>query len=439
MIFFRFFFAAIAALLPIRQAGSTTWMKIEREGGNATVYSYGASAYTHAIPGLSLPQRALFSKGAEEFNAVWQAPTAVKGGAAAHIGLGPAFNGTSCAQCHTRDGRALTFGGDEPISPVVLQISLPDGRTLPLPSQTLGSTPKDAADLVAWVTTEHTLPDMTKVELRRPQLASMKMQPNMTMLRTAPAVFGLGLLEAIDDVPLLRRAALQPWNKFGIAGKVRLVTGPTTRRARPGRFGWKGEHANLPDQVAHALLGEMGITSPWLMSARASNYGNPRSSEMPMKPFQQLVAYMRWLGVPARQVSLNEGVLRGAVLFEKAHCAMCHQPESLASHIPGTQATPKHRLPQKIYPFTDLLLHDLGEPLASGAGPWRRYWKTPALWGIGLQQQVAANAGFLHDGRARNLLEAILWHGGEAENSRSLFEKMSANDRQQLIQFLESL
>ncbi len=429
------------------------WMTQERVGGNATVYAYGKGAYTHAFAGLNLRQRQQFSQGAEAFNAVLQAPpgSTIPSASNTPLGLGPSFNAASCAQCHVRDGRSVTFAGLDPLSPLVLQKSLPDGKRLPMQSNVPGFTVLvgDADERILWEAFDYPLPENSPkvtVELRRPRFASGVLNqtyPNLPMLRAAPAVFGLGMLEAIDDTQLMRRAKLRPWAKYGITGKIRWVTGPSSPRARPGRFGWKGEHANLPDQIAHALLDEMGITSHLLVLPSASHHGNLPVPEIPRQTFGQLVAYMRFLGVPARQDILYDAVLRGAKLFEKAHCAMCHQPENVAGNLRGTSSSntplPVAMRGQKIYPFTDLLLHDMGEPLASGLGPWRRYWKTPALWGIGVQKQVAENAGYLHDGRARNLLEAILWHGGEAESSRVLFEQMTVSERQQLIQFLETL
>jgi CxxC motif-containing protein (DUF1111 family) len=261
----------------------------------------------------------------------------------------------------------------------------------------------------------------------------------------APPVIGLGLLEAVPEKTLRDLAAADQNRTDGISGKINLVWNVTAKRLAVGRFGWKAEQPDIRQQCAVAFNGDMGLTTTMYP---AENYtaaesvctnslsgGNPEVSD---EIFAATVLFSRLIAVPARRDTTNEIVLRGEKLFHQLNCAVCHVPELKTGDADGFPELSN----QTIRPYTDLLLHDMGEGLsdhrqvfeASGS-----QWRTPPLWGIGLVPAVNGHTFFLHDGRANGLAAAILWHGGEAENSKEQFRLLKKNDREALLRFLESL
>jgi CxxC motif-containing protein (DUF1111 family) len=231
----------------------------------------------------------------------------------------------------------------------------------------------------------------------------------------------------------------------GIAGRINMVWDMAAGKSVPGRFGWKAEQPTVLQQTAGAFVEDIGITSSLMpdenytacekICAKQPSGGHPEVSD---KIFHNVVSYSRTLAVPARRNWTNACVLRGKAIFATAHCAVCH--------VPSLQTGDRPELPelsnQTIHPFTDLLLHDMGEgladhrPIFDASG---RDWRTPPLWGVGLVSKVNGHTCFLHDGRARNLAEAILWHDGEAHAARERFRALPAADREALIAFLQSL
>lgn len=407
-----------AAPLPVPHED---WWTAEEVGGNATVYSFGESPYNRAAPGLSLQERTLFSRGSTEFNTAWVPSGTVS--EAGRTGLGPRFNAESCGACHYRNGRGLVTDGPFSKSPIVM--SADEGLSL---FKMVNGAPQRRYE-VSWGPHNLALPNGTSASLWRPDAYEHGTRGGARSLRHSPGVYGLGLLEAIDETQLRKRAADAPYKRYGVTGRIRTLA--TAKGPAPGRFGWKAEHASLEDQVIAALAGELGVSSH---GHRAS--GDPDSSiEAQKETVDDLVFYMRLIGVPARRNTYKAELLRGAEIFTKSGCTMCHTP----AHTTRTNGPHPLLSGQKIYPFTDLLLHDMGEELAGGKGPWRRFWRTPPLWGIGAQAEVSTQAGYLHDGRARTLEEAVLWHGGEASWSRSAFVRLSAAERDLVVKFLKSL
>nr|MCU0393326.1 c-type cytochrome [Thermoflexibacter sp.] len=212
-----------------------------------------------------------------------------------------------------------------------------------------------------------------------------------------------------------------------------------------GRFGWKANQPNLKQQVAGAFNGDIGLTTSIFLTdhctdnqqdcKKSINGGNPEISD---EILTFTTAYSSSLAVPMRRNVKDVEVLRGKKLFVEAQCATCHTPKFT------TQATKEYPEYKGILirPYTDLLVHDMGEGLADNREDFEangREWRTPPLWGIGLIPKINEHSNFLHDGRARNLHEAILWHGGEGEAAKDAFLKMSRKDRIALIKFLESL
>jgi CxxC motif-containing protein (DUF1111 family) len=261
--------------------------------------------------------------------------------------------------------------------------------------------------------------------------------------RIAPPVIGTGLLDAVPDSQLLAIAASQ--RALGFNGRPNHVWDAQSQSILIGRFGWKANQPNLRQQVASAYLADLGVTTelypsencPAVQVACRKRPGGT-VPEQTWRPFEEILFYLRALGVPAQREPDAPAVRHGARIFAQVQCAACHVPELRTGEYP---AFPRlaHR---SIRPYTDLLLHDMGEGLADGRPDFRaggRDWRTPPLWGLGLRAQVNGNRGLLHDGRARTLAEAVLWHGGEAAGSRESFRQLPAEDRAALFAFLESL
>lgn len=265
--------------------------------------------------------------------------------------------------------------------------------------------------------------------------------------RLAPPVFGLGLLEAVDEATIFARSDPEDRDGDGISGRPNFVINIETGDKQLGRFGWKANQPTLRQQVSAAFVNDIGITTrlhPEESLGESQrevlgNYVSGGSPELADRILDRVVLYQQTLAPPARRKVRDEEVMRGESLFRSCGCAACHIPEMKTS--PSFPAV-EELADQVIRPYTDLLLHDMGEGLADGRPDFEasgREWRTPPLWGIGLLESVNGHEFLLHDGRARGIEEAILWHGGEAEASRLLFEKMNASDRDALLSFLRSL
>ena len=263
--------------------------------------------------------------------------------------------------------------------------------------------------------------------------------------RIAPANIGMGLLEAIPEEINLGLADPDDADGDGISGRANYVWNVRNGKLTLGRFGWKANQPSVEQQVAGAFLGDIGITSslfpeqncPKAQSAcaQAPNGGEPELTE---NRLEKVTIYTQTLAVPAMRNAEDDEVEQGARLFVHSQCSACHTPK----YETGDDHPLEALRGQVIYPYTDLLLHDMGERLAdhrpdglaSGAE-----WRTPPLWGIGLVEVVNGHTFFLHDGRARNLEEAILWHEGEAKESRDNFMGLTLEERNALLKFLGSL
>lgn len=393
-------------------SGTSDWSQVQQLGGTFSVYSYGESPYGRAAPSLTLEERSAFSRGAVEFNRL--------------RAVNKSRNAGSCVHCHVKDGRGKAHAADiESTGFSVPTTSLVDGQQVRrYPDK--GVSPQGKLEDVRWTHVRTIkLPGRVRVNLVAPE-AIVDGKSASVDLRTAPAVYGLGLLESIPDQQLRELAQQQPFAKFGVKGRVSEVIAPGGAMPKVGRFGWKASFARLDEQVLDALANELGMAI----------------SDMDPGEFEAtaaaLTAYLRTIAVPARQRTSSSRSESGAKLFSRVGCAMCHTPGWDRSTVEGTKERPSP--PEKIYPFTDLLLHDMGPGLrGNNSNSLGTYWRTPALWGIGLQSSVSPNAGFLHDGRARTILEAILWHGGESEYSIARFRALSRRDREDLLGFLHSL
>lgn len=435
-------------------------------GGATTVNRSDVNAFS--LPSANLPpsRRLDFNVGNSFFRNPWViAPASTT----ARDGLGPLFNTNACQNCHIKDGRGHPPAEGAPHSvSMLVRLSLPAGpehaelvaRQGVRPEPTYGSQLQDMA--IPGVTPEARLrmqyeyssvrfADGFEVELRQPrlqldQLGYGPLHPDtLVSPRVAPPMIGLGLLEAIPESAILALADPDDRDGNGISGRPNIVRDQATGRDVLGRFGWKAGQPSLAQQNADAFLNDMGLTTPLLrvdacteaqVACRAAPHGgNPEISE---HIFNQVLFYTRNLAVPVRRNVDDPTVLAGKRLFHESGCAACHTP----LHLTRADAAEPELASQTIRPYTDLLLHDMGDGLADNRPEFQasgREWRTPPLWGIGLTEVVNAHTQFLHDGRARNLLEAILWHGGEAEAARQQVLSFNGEQREALLAFLNSL
>jgi CxxC motif-containing protein (DUF1111 family) len=431
-----------------------------RSGGRATVFDTTANAFATALPSLTTTERRAFSVGNSFFNDNWvTAPASTTG----RDGLGPLFNAQSCSSCHLRDGRgAPPQDIDDPARGLLFRLSVPgrgphDGV---LPEPTYGDQLQDRAILgvppegrvrITLKEVPGRYADGTRYTLLAPtyeivDLSGGPIAPDVLVSpRIAPSVFGVGLVEAIPEQEIVARADPDDADEDGISGRANAVLDVAEQHVELGRFGWKANVPTVEQQNASAFTGDIGITNrlfPEQPCTRAEpeclakpHGGEPELDDLKLS---RVTFYTRTLAVPARRDVRNDEVRQGEQLFRTAGCASCHVP---TQHTGDDAEVPALRR-QTIHPFTDLLLHDMGPGLADGRPDnlaSGSEWRTPPLWGIGLQSTVAGHTRFLHDGRARNLEEAILWHGGEAKAAQRAFVEMPRVDRAALLAYLRSL
>lgn len=422
-------------------------MEREYAGGETTIFSMSNIAYSSPASNLSGAELELHFLGDADFEQVF-----VTAPAPLNQGLGPLYNNSSCVKCHPSDGRGRFPANINGFTSLLFRISIP-GTDLyggPNPVPGFGTQAQNHAingflpemDYnVTWIEITETLADGTIVGLRKPVYyvtnpfgplpGDMMISP-----RIAPPVFGLGLLEFISESDILLLSDEFDADGDGISGKPNYVRNPITQQTELGRFGWKANTSTLELQVASAYHDDMGITSYAFFSDEYPD-GIEDDAELPEDIIAQTVFYCRTLAVPAARNVDDEQVNQGYNLFRQLNCSACHIPRQRTGSAPVPALAN-----QVFYPFTDLLLHDMGEGLADNRPDFKadgKEWKTRPLWGIGLQQIVNGHTEYLHDGRARNLTEAIMWHGGEAQASKEAFKNLTAKDRNDLLKFLNSL
>lgn len=442
-------------------------------GGKTTVFSNGRNAFSLPAANLSDAERTRFVVGNSFFKRNWvQAPASTT----ARDGLGPHFLARSCGGCHVQDGRAQPPDFHNPLAPqpfagLLLRLSVPgtDAHGGPKHEPVYGDqfntmgihgVQGEGEVHLSYERIEGQYADGTPYTLEKPRyhlrnLAYGPMTPDvMVSPRIAPQVIGLGLLEAIPEAEILANAQAQAASTGPIKGQPNYVWDAYAERMVLGRFGWKANVGSLAHQTAGAFLGDIGITSsrfpqqtctPAQKDCLAAPNGNAKGRqgvEIEDYALDDVIFYQSTLAPAARRNAQDEGVLRGEALFHAAQCAQCHRPSyrTGAALFPRLSSTALSG--QDITPYTDLLLHDMGEALADGRPDFAangRQWRTPPLWGIGLLPAVNDHQRLLHDGRARGVAEAILWHGGEAEAAREQFRHLPAPDRAALVQFVESL
>ncbi|WP_050522492.1 di-heme oxidoreductase family protein [Pseudorhodobacter wandonensis] len=449
----------------------------EKPAGAATVrVRSNADAFSQLSANMPFAHEMDFKLGNALFRKTWVASPS---STLASDGLGPLYNARACQDCHLKDGRGhAPTGADDRAVSMFLRLSVPAPAA------------SSAQEIEDWIATAHeptyggqlqdfaspghaaegqmqitytdlpvTLGDGTIVTLRAPlytvgDLGYGPLHAN-TMLspRVAPQMIGLGLLEAIPAETLLARSDPHDADGDGISGRPSIVPSAEFGTPMLGRFGYKGGAATVRDQSSGAFSGDMGLSTPlhpdpWgdcmaaqtecINAVHGQEPGSRDGLEVDAASLDLVAFYSRNLGVPERRDVADPLVLRGKEVFYTLGCTGCHTPKHVTHRL---ENQPEQSF-QLIWPYTDLLLHDMGAGLADNRPEGRASgseWKTPPLWGVGLTEQVSGHSQFLHDGRARSLLEAFLWHGGEAQAARNGVVALPENDRDALIKFLESL
>ena len=436
--------------------------------GSFTIRRFDRQAFAQPASVLTSKQRQTFMVGRSVFNRQWAAITSLNG----DWGLGPTFIADRCSACHVNSGRGgPPNSSDEQLLSMLVRLSIPgtDAHGGPKPHPNYGDqfqnrsmdgsnvdlayagtpVPNEADLYLDWENQTSTFADGEAVTLRKPKLRIENLKFGelhssvMTSLRIAPPLVGIGFLEAVAEETILSVAQKQRALNFN--GRPNRVWDAVNKRMALGRFGWKANVPNLKQQIAAAAIGDMGVNSRLYPEQNCPPVQTVCAQQLPGNfpeiidhEIDALELWLQALAVPARRDVNDVSVRRGAELFATAQCAVCHVPELRTGRFP--------KLPQLadqvFHAYTDLLLHDMGDELADGRPDFsagERDWRTPALWGLGLSQTVSGSTAMLHDGRARTVAEAILWHGGEAEKSRERFRSMTKEDREALVLFVESI
>ena len=427
-------------------------------GGDVTVLDQSTNAFSLQAPTATGAEALRVFVGNSLFTQNWvTAPASTT----ARDGLGPFFNSKACSGCHPKDGRSNPptpeFGNTHGL---LLRLSVngkdEHGGTIGDPiygeqlqdQAILGVSYEGEIDLM-YVEISGTYSDGTTYSLRQPYYGIKSLQYGdldlsvMISPRVGQQVFGLGLLEALSEQTILEYEDEYDSNGDGISGKVNYVWSFEEESLKLGRFGWKANQPSLRQQAAGAFLGDMGITSSLLpnqerpIGINCDTIQNGGDPEITDDNLSDVELYLQTLAVPARRNWDNDLVLEGKELFNNIGCSSCHR---------ATMVTGHHKIGllsnQKIFPYTDMLLHDMGNDLADNRPDFLangNEWRTPPLWGLGLVETVNNHTYLMHDGRARSIEEAILWHGGEGLQSKNAFTQLTNEERNKMLTFLNSL
>lgn len=467
--------ARIAAVTAPTTDFTTAQKFEENSAGAATVRARSdADAFSQPSGNITFEDELDFKVGNGLFRKLWvSSPSSTL----ASDGLGPLYNARSCQRCHIKDGRGHPpENADDNSISMFLRVSIP-GTDADAIEQIEGyiatrAEPNYGTQLQDFAVQGHlseyrlgieyadevvALADGTTVSLRHPTYTASDLgygplhQNAMLSPRVAPQMIGLGLLEAISAADILANADPDDADSDGISGRPNIVWSHVHARPMLGRFGLKAGNPTILEQSASAFVGDIGISNPIFQAGegdctdlqadcRAAIHGDgdDRVFEIDQTGLDLVTFYSRNLGVPARRNVDDPQVLRGKQVFYETGCTSCHTPSFVTQRL---EDRPEQSF-QLIWPYTDMLLHDMGPALADNRPEARatgREWRTPPLWGIGLTTQVSGHSYFLHDGRARSLLEAVLWHGGEAAAQRDTVIELPISEREALIAYLESL
>ncbi|PAJ75812.1 hypothetical protein CJF42_02925 [Pseudoalteromonas sp. NBT06-2] len=441
-----------------------------KPGGQTTLEKLDKRTYIHSSPNLTMDMRMNFWSGFSFFRDPWVAAPA---STTDRDGLGPLFNARSCIACHRSGGRGKLENKEifKPVSVLFRLGNITDvnnydpvygGQIQPkairvlhddLPKQVQG----EAAVKLQYQYITGLFSDGTEYQLRKPLYELVKLGHNplnehtKVSARYAPAVYGMGLLDAIASEDLLQQEDINDENQDGISAKYNRVTDVELGiNDAIGRFGFKALQPTLRQQVAAAFVNDIGITNPifkydtctksQIKCKVASGFSSLKGEalEIPEKFFAQTEYMSKFIAVPMSRDLKSKKAQKGRNIFYQLDCQNCHQP----SYITANDYSESKLSGQKIWPYTDLALHDMGPGLADGKVEFLASgseWRTPALWGIGLQQDIQGFQAYLHDGRARSIEEAILWHGGEAKMAQQAFIKLDKAQRDALIFFLKQI
>jgi len=426
-------------------------------GGEATTDDFSVNAFGHAAPNISDEKQMKFVTGNAFFKRNWvTAPSST----ADLDGLGALFNAKSCSSCHFLDGKGQPGFEKGQSSSLLFRLSIPSENNTTKAEPTYGNQfnhlaifgVKEEGDVnIEYEEITGEYPDGYTYVLRKPTYSFTNLnygemqQDVLVSPRIAPHIIGLGLLEAIDEKDILVLADPEDKNKDGISGRPNYVKNVATKKLELGRFGWKANEPNVKQQVAAAFQGDMGLSSSLFLDenetaiqAKFIHSETGGSPEISDDILDRVTLYSQVLAVPKRRNTESKNIIKGEQLFSEIGCSACHKP----SFVTADHKDIPELSDQSIYPYTDLLLHDMGKGLADNRPDGEASgveWRTPPLWGIGLVKTVNGHTTLLHDGRARNIEEAILWHGGEAENTKNQFKALSKSERENLIAFVNSL
>lgn len=432
-------------------------------GGATTFFNTSGNSFGFAAPNLNSLQSLQFNTGNSFFRQAWVSAVA---STTSRDGLGPLFNETACSNCHFKDGRGRAPQFGEPFGHgLLMRLSRPGTNPFggPLGDPVYGDQLSHGALLtinaegnfdISYTEQGGLYGDGSSYSLRNPvyTLKDLNYGPVASDLMLSPRVanqiVGMGLIDAIRPQDILENTDEFDQDNDGISGKANYVYDVASNSMKIGKFGWKCGQPNVRQQVASAFVGDIGITSSLYRDENYTdmqpecttvvNGNNSNGYELDDMVLDRVELYTSTLAVPGRRNWRDQNILKGKALFFEAGCQKCH----IQNFTTGNHSKFEALNNQSIYPYSDFLLHDMGEQLADNRPEYLangQEWRTPPLWGIGLIEVVNGHTELLHDGRARNIEEAILWHGGEAKNAQENFKKMSSINRKDLIDFIKSL
>ena len=407
-----------------------------------------------------------------------KAPTATD----SRDGLGPVYNARTCMACHVKGGKGSTPNDpDAELFSSLIRLSKPGEhktagviahpaygdqlqtqstslahqlRHIPSASDIAKDVKPEAYVYIKWVDELIEYPDGSSITLKKPIPEFKNLgygefgKDTLISLRTAPAIHGMGLIELIPQQDINAFIDTNDNNQDGISGRPNMVWDSVTQTTVPGRFGLKANKATLDLTIAGAFANDLGISNPLVKSQPCTEQqtaclqaatGNDKNGfELNQSQLDRVIFFNQNLSPVAARNLNKKAVIKGRELFYDTGCQQCHNP----SFRTGTSESLPHLANQTIWPYSDFLLHDMGEGLADHRPDFQasgQEWRTPPLWGVGLREQVNGSTALLHDGRANTIEEAILWHGGEAQKIKQAFMTLNKKDRKKLIRFVESI
>jgi CxxC motif-containing protein (DUF1111 family) len=426
-------------------------------GGAGTIFDNSADAYIYPMANLSQEDQDKHTEADGTFEHKFSVDLATSG--KPFSGLGPLFNHESCSGCHLRNGRAAPPTSATDKSGLLIRLSEDGTDEHGGPKGLTGfggqlqnfsgkpTIPIEANFTITYLSIQELFPDQEVVILKKPTYILgnkyMEMPANYkTSPRVASLMVGLGLLEAVSETTILDFVDEFDQNKDGISGRPNYGWSPEYNKMMLGRFGWKAAMPSLKEQSAGALNQDMGLTNPVFRSENCEGQTNCINTgvktDVDLEQLELFTFYCQTVAVPAPRNLKDSSVQRGKATFKKIGCDKCHRPSMKTGNLHPIAALNN----QLIFPYTDMLLHDMGNDLSDGRQDFTatgNEWRTPPLWGIGLSLVVNNHIRLMHDGRADGYEEAILWHGGEGAKSKKEYKLLTKSQRVDLINFLKNL